>query len=130
MSNFVWECIVQDDCRLFSKIVYKMFCLILPENHVCCIYYAAIGSLKCHVPYCFLAPLALQERSGHCIPCGNTVTEYLYNTRMHFRLDFKMEVNNINPDKTAPLEQSDLGPYCLQYMLAKNKQMRESRDKS
>ena len=25
----------------------------------------------------------------------------------------------MNPDQTAPLEQSDLGPYCLQYDLLK-----------
>ena len=33
-----------------------------------------------------------------------------------FRLDFFMEANNMNPDQTAPKEQSDLGPYCLQYI--------------
>ena len=26
----------------------------------------------------------------------------------------------MNLDQTAPREQSDLGPYCLQYMLPKN----------
>ena len=26
----------------------------------------------------------------------------------------------MNPDQTAPKEQSDLGPYCLQYRLPKN----------
>ena len=31
--------------------------------------------------------------------------------------DFFMEANNTNPDQTAPKEQSDLGPYCLQYRL-------------
>ena len=36
------------------------------------------------------------------------------------RLDFFMEANNMNPDQTAPREQSDLYPYCLQYRLAKN----------
>ena len=25
----------------------------------------------------------------------------------------------MNPDQTAPKEQSDLGPYCLQYRLTK-----------
>ena len=30
------------------------------------------------------------------------------------RLDFIMEANTMNPDQTALLEQSDLGPYCLQ----------------
>ena len=34
--------------------------------------------------------------------------------------NFFMEENNINPDQTAPKEQSDLGPYCLQYRLPKN----------
>ena len=38
----------------------------------------------------------------------------------------------MKPDQTAPKEQSDLGPYCLQYMLAKNiyKQMRGADDNS
>ena len=39
---------------------------------------------------------------------------------MQFRLDFIMEANTLNPDQTAPKEQSDLGPYCLQYRLYKN----------
>ena len=26
----------------------------------------------------------------------------------------------MNPDQTAPWEQSDLGPYCLHYRLPKN----------
>ena len=43
-----------------------------------------------------------------------TPAAYIY---MHFRLDFIMEANNMNPDQTAPWEQSDLGPYCLQYKL-------------
>ena len=30
-----------------------------------------------------------------------------------------MEANTMNPDQTAPWEQSDLGPYCLQYRLPK-----------
>ena len=33
---------------------------------------------------------------------------------VHFRLDFFMEVNNMNLDQTAPWEQSFLGPYYLQ----------------
>ena len=33
----------------------------------------------------------------------------------------------MNPDQTAPLEQSDLGPYCLQYRRSKNLSRRESR---
>ena len=36
-----------------------------------------------------------------------------------FRLNFLMEANTMNPDQTAPWEQSDLGPYCLQYRLPK-----------
>ena len=36
---------------------------------------------------------------------------YMYSE--YFRLDFIMEANNMNPDQTAPLEQSDLGPYYL-----------------
>ena len=30
----------------------------------------------------------------------------------------------MNPDQTAPKEQSDLGPYCLQYSLPNNKSSR------
>ena len=38
-----------------------------------------------------------------------------------FRKDVLMEANKMNPDQTAPKgEQSDLGSYCLQYMLLKN----------
>ena len=32
--------------------------------------------------------------------------------QVHFRLDFFMEANNMNPDQTAAWKQSDLGPYC------------------
>ena len=39
---------------------------------------------------------------------------------LHFRLEFFMEANSMNPDQTAPRKRSDLGPYCLQYRLAKN----------
>ena len=35
----------------------------------------------------------------------------------HFRLDFIMEANSMDPYQTA---QYDLGPYCLQYRLRKN----------
>ena len=42
-------------------------------------------------------------------------------------LDCIMETNTMNHDQTAPLEQSDLGPYCLQYRLSKNLSRRESR---
>ena len=39
-----------------------------------------------------------------------------------FRLDFFIEadINNMNPVQTAPKEQFDLGPYCLQCRLPKN----------
>ena len=40
--------------------------------------------------------------------------------QVYFRLNFVMEANTMNPDQTAPWEQSDLGPYCLQYRLPKN----------
>ena len=33
----------------------------------------------------------------------------------------------MNLDQTAPFEQSDLGPYCLQYKLPKNIGRRKSR---
>ena len=42
------------------------------------------------------------------------------NIQMHFRLEFFMDVNNMNPDQSAPWEQTDLGPYCLQYSLPYN----------
>ena len=42
-----------------------------------------------------------------------------YNIKcISIRLDIIMEANTMDPDQTAPLwEQSDLGPYCLQYKL-------------
>ena len=39
--------------------------------------------------------------------------------QMHFTIDVFIEANNMNPDQTAPMEQSDLGPYCLQFWLPK-----------
>ena len=30
--------------------------------------------------------------------------------QVHFRQDLIMEANTMNPDQTAPMEQSDLGP--------------------
>ena len=39
-------------------------------------------------------------------------------TSIQMHLIFIMETNTVNPDQTAP-EQSDLGSYCLQYMLRK-----------
>ena len=47
--------------------------------------------------------------------------------QVHFKIDFSMESNNMNPDQTAAKEQADLGPYCLQYRLPKNISRRESR---
>ena len=45
---------------------------------------------------------------------------------LKFTSDFIMEANNLNPDQTAPFwEQSDLGPYCLQYRLPKSTSRRE-----
>ena len=35
--------------------------------------------------------------------------------QVHFRLIFFIEANNMNPDQTAPREQSYLSSYCLQY---------------
>ena len=40
--------------------------------------------------------------------------------QVHFRPDYFMEANNMDQDQTALKEQSDLGPYCLQYRLPKN----------
>ena len=39
-------------------------------------------------------------------------------SQVHFRLDFIMEANTMDPDQTGPLEQSDLGSYGLQYRLS------------
>ena len=36
-----------------------------------------------------------------------------------------MVANSMNPYQTSPKEQSDLGPYCLQYRLPKNISRRE-----
>ena len=36
-----------------------------------------------------------------------------------------MEANAMDPDQTAPMEQSDRGPFCLQYRLLKNISRRE-----
>ena len=47
--------------------------------------------------------------------------------QVHFKLDFIMEANTMDPDQTAPKEQSDLCTYCLQYRLPKNISRRESR---
>ena len=33
----------------------------------------------------------------------------------YFQMPFITRANTMNPDQTAPREQSDLGPYCLQY---------------
>ena len=48
--------------------------------------------------------------------------------RMHFRLDYFMGANNVNPDQSAP--KPDLGPYCLQYRLPKNTSRQEADEKS
>ena len=39
-------------------------------------------------------------------------------SQVHFKLDFIMEANTMNPDQTGPLEQSDMDSYCLQYRLS------------
>ena len=38
-----------------------------------------------------------------------------------------MEANTKNPDLTAPLKQSDLGPYCSQYKLPEYISRRDGR---
>ena len=43
---------------------------------------------------------------------------YMFSSSLPTR--FFVDANNMNPDQTAPKEQSDLGPYCLQYRLPKN----------
>ena len=44
---------------------------------------------------------------------------YIY-IQMSFRLLLIMEANTMNPDQTAPKEQSDLGSYCLPNRPPKN----------
>ena len=44
-----------------------------------------------------------------------TSAAYIY-IQVYLRPDLFREANNMNPDQ----EQSDLGPYCLQYRLPKN----------
>ena len=39
------------------------------------------------------------------------------NIDMYFRLEFFMDVKNMNPDQSTPWEQTDLGSYYLQYRL-------------
>ena len=51
------------------------------------------------------------------VVCLLTSAAYI---QAHSRLDLIMEANTMNPDQTAPWEQSDLGSYCLQYRLHKN----------
>ena len=36
-----------------------------------------------------------------------------------FQTDFCIEANSVDPDQTAPKDQSDLGPHCLQKWLLK-----------
>ena len=43
--------------------------------------------------------------------------------QVHFRLEFFMEANNMNPDQTAL---SDLAPYCLQYRQDKRSRQQKS----
>ena len=50
--------------------------------------------------------------------------------QVHFRLDIFMEANSMDPDQTAPKEQSDLGPYCLQHRLPKNISRQEEQSTS
>ena len=40
---------------------------------------------------------------------------------------FIMEENTMNPDQTAPKEQSDLGSYCLQYTTSMHINIQASR---
>ena len=47
--------------------------------------------------------------------------------QVHFDFIFIMKANTVNPDQTAPWEQSDQGPYCLQYRLPKKLSRCDSR---
>ena len=46
------------------------------------------------------------------VVCILTSAAYI---QVHFRLDFTMDANTINPDQTAPWQQSNQGPYIVQY---------------
>ena len=48
--------------------------------------------------------------------------------QIHFRLDYFMGANNVNPYQTAP--KPDLGPYYLQYRLPYNINRRGAHEKS
>ena len=41
-----------------------------------------------------------------------------------------MAANTMNPDQTAPREQSDLGSYCLQYMYMLSKVYKQVREQT
>ena len=42
---------------------------------------------------------------------------YMHAYHIFHQIIFTIPANNMNPDQTAPMEQSDLGPYSLQYKL-------------
>ena len=53
--------------------------------------------------------------------------DLLHMFQVQFRLVFIIEANTMNPDHTAPREQSELGPFCLKFRLSKNISRWESR---
>ena len=55
------------------------------------------------------------------------VTSKHYPACVHIKLDFITEANHMKPGQTAPWEQSDQGPYCLQYRRPKNNKQTHSR---
>ena len=58
---------------------------------------------QCLIPLLFFCTFFVMKKSAAYI-------------EVHFRLDFFLDANNMNPDRTAPK-----GPYCLQYRLPENR---------
>ena len=54
----------------------------------------------------------------------------LLHIQVHLKLDFIMEANTMNPDQTAPKEQSDLGTCCLPYRRPKSGFIQASMNKN
>ena len=48
----------------------------------------------------------------NAVSCLHQRLHLLYNIQLHFKLLLMMEANAINPDQTAPFEQSDPCAYC------------------
>ena len=62
--------------------------------------------------------LEFQSLKGGCTgSCESTLVKMPHCWKSHVTAHFIRETNTMDPDQTAQLEQSDQGPYCLQYKL-------------